>query len=91
MPFGDAMSLVAVAALIVGAAWCLDSELREAYRAVRAAGAPRLAAIYAAVVLALFQGFWDASRVNDDVPGASTLQTDVIARRYEMRYDDTGR
>ncbi len=53
MSFGAAMSLVVVAGLIFAATWVLNSELREAYRVVRAAGTPRPVAIPIAVALAL--------------------------------------
>ena len=56
MSVGDAVSLVAVAALIVGMAWTLDAELREGYRAARASGMPRIIAIPIAIGFALFSG-----------------------------------
>ena len=56
MSFGDAMSLVAVATLTVVVVWAVDSDLREAYRAVRAAGVPATVAAPLAIVLAMLSG-----------------------------------
>ena len=56
MSLGDAVSLAALVVLIFAVGWLLDPNLREGYRAMRAAGAPRILAVSAAVVVALFNG-----------------------------------